>query len=231
MDQNQLIQMMLMMKIMRSIENKKKKPSTQEAPEAPKAPEVIMLPTAQKYTTMMKHLDVKEQHPDAEKLFGDMLVPCIAFEDMLDIMFSRCHSSYQRKEIEDDDGFKCSVDEHVDAYAEEFASILACHIFDVPKGTANGKYKVHCEQTNGQFGNILMYDITSDNFGLDEVEFSIFADKINDALGKIFFYSRMMYGKAGGGAEFVDRVYFTEYDFVVCDGKAMAYAADYDKVR
>ena len=62
MDQNQLIQMMLMMKIMRSIKNKKKKPSTSEAL---KAPEVIMLPTAQKYTTMMKHLDVKEQHPDA----------------------------------------------------------------------------------------------------------------------------------------------------------------------
>lgn len=225
MDQNQLIQMMLMMKIMRSI--KKKKPST---PEAPKAPEVTMLPTAQKYTTMMKHLDVKEQHPDAEKLFGDTLVPCISFADMLEMMFSRCHSSYQRKEIEDD-GFKCSVDEHVDAYADEFASILACHIFDVPKGTANGKYEVHCEQTTGQFGNILMYDITSDNFGLDEVEFSIFADKINDALGKIFFYSRMMYGKAGGGTEFVDRVYFTKYDFVVCDGKAMAYSADYAKMK
>ena len=226
MDQNQLIQMMLMMKIMRSIKNKKKKPSTSEAP---KAPEVIMLPTAQKYTTMMKHLDVKEQHPDAEKLFGDTLVPCIEFEDMLDIMFLRCHSSYQRKEI-DDDGFTCSVDDHVDSYSKEFASMLACHIFDVPKGTANGKYEVHCEQTSGQFGTILMYDITSDNFGLDEVEFSIFADKINDALGKIFFYSRTMYGRAGGGTEFVDRIYFTKYYFVVCDGKSMAYAADYEKI-
>lgn len=226
MDQNQLIQMMLMMKIMRSIKNKKKKPSTSEAP---KAPEVIMLPTAQKYTTMMKHLDVKEQHPDAEKLFGDTLVPCIEFEDMLDIMFLRCHSSYQRKEI-DDDGFTCSVDDHVDSYSKEFASMLACHIFDVPKGTANGKYEVHCEQTSGQFGTILMYDITSDNFGLDEVEFSIFADKINDALGEIFFYSRTMYGRAGGGTEFVDRIYFTKYYFVVCDGKAMAYAADYEKI-
>ena len=226
MDQNQLIQMMLMMKIMRSIKNKKKKPITSEAP---KAPEVIMLPTAQKYTTMMKHLDVKEQHPDAEKLFGDTLVPCIEFEDMLDIMFLRCHSSYQRKEI-DDDGFTCSVDDHVDSYSKEFASMLACHIFDVPKGTANGKYEVHCEQTSGQFGTILMYDITSDNFGLDEVEFSIFADKINDALGKIFFYSRTMYGRAGGGTEFVDRIYFTKYYFVVCDGKAMAYAADYEKI-
>lgn len=226
MDQNQLIQMMLMMKIMRSIKNKKKKPSTSEAP---KAPEVIMLPTAQKYTTMMKHLDVKEQHPDAEKLFGDTLVPCIEFEDMLDIMFLRCHSSYQRKEI-DDDGFTCSVDDHVDSYSKEFASMLACHIFDVPKGTANGKYEVHCEQTSGQFGTILMYDITSDNFGLDEVEFSIFADKINDALGKIFFYSRTMYGRAGGGTEFVDCIYFTKYYFVVCDGKAMAYAADYEKI-
>ena len=215
-----------MMKIMRSIKNKKKKPSTSEAP---KAPEVIMLPTAQKYTTMMKHLDVKEQHPDAEKLFGDTLVPCIEFEDMLDIMFLRCHSSYQRKEI-DDDGFTCSVDDHVDSYSKEFASMLACHIFDVPKGTANGKYEVHCEQTSGQFGTILMYDITSDNFGLDEVEFSIFADKINDALGKIFFYSRTMYGRAGGGTEFVDRIYFTKYYFVVCDGKSMAYAADYEKI-
>ena len=146
------------------------------------------------------------------------------------MMFSRCHSSYQRKEIEDD-GFTCSVDEHVDAYAEEFASMLACHIFDVPKGTANGKYEVHFEQSSGQFGTILMYDITSGNFGLDEVEFSIFADKINDAMGKIFYYSRTMYGKAGGGTEFVDRAYFTKYYFVVCDGKAMAYAADYDRVR
>ena len=227
MDQNQLIQMMLMMKIMRSNKNKKNNPST---PEAPKAPEVTMLPTAQKYTTMMRDLDVKEEHPNAEKLFGDTLVPCISFADILEMMFSRCHSSYQRKEIEDD-GFTCSVDEHVDAYVEEFASMLACHIFDVPKGTANGKYEVHFEQSSGQFGTILMYDITSGNFGLDEVEFSIFADKINDALGKIFYYSRTMYGKAGGGVEFVDRVYFTKYCFVVCDGKAMAYAADYDKVR
>ena len=227
MDQNQLIQMMLMMKIMRSNKNKKNNPST---PEAPKAPEVTMLPTAQKYTTMMRDLDVKEEHPNAEKLFGDTLVPCISFADILETMFSRCHSSYQRKEIEDD-GFTCSVDEHVDAYVEEFASMLACHIFDVPKGTANGKYEVHFEQSSGQFGTILMYDITSGNFGLDEVEFSIFADKINDALGKIFYYSRTMYGKAGGGVEFVDRVYFTKYCFVVCDGKAMAYAADYDKVR
>ena len=227
MDQNQLIQMMLMMKIMRSIKNKKKKPST---PEAPKAPEVTMLPTAQKYTTIMRDLDVKEEHPDAEKLFGDTLVPCISFADILEMMFSRCHSSYQRKEIEDD-GFTCSVDEHVDAYAEEFASMLACHIFDVPKGTANGKYEVHFEQSSGQFGTILMYDITSGNFGLDEVEFSIFADKINDALGKIFYYSRTMYGKAGGGTEFVDRVYFTKYYFVVCDGKAMAYAAACARVK
>ena len=227
MDQNQLIQMMLMMKIMASIKNKKKKPST---PEAPKAPEVTMLPTAQKYTTMMRDLDVKEEHPNAEKLFGDTLVPCISFADILEMMFSRCDSSYQRKEIEDD-GFTYSVDEHIDAYAEEFASMLACHIFDVPKGTANGKYEVHFEQSSGQFGTILMYDITSGNFGLDEVEFSIFADKINDAMGKIFYYSRTMYGKAGGGTEFVDRTYFTKYNFVVCDGKAMAYAADYDRVR
>ena len=79
------------------------------------------------------------------------------------------------------------------------------------------------------FDNVLI--MKDGKFVLDEVEFSIFADKINDALGKIFYYSRTMYGKAGGGTEFVDRVYFTKYYFVVCDGKAMAYAAACARVK
>lgn len=214
MDQNQLLQLMLLVKLMKM----KKKKNVEVKSDISDTPS---LPSVGRYTKLYESMSYKETHPDAYLL--DDISSYMDTESMVNIITSRCAHNILTGDFEYK-GNTQPLKDHILEKAEYYGNPLTCHVFDVSKDIKNGIYEV--EWNFGSrvplfCGEVEAIKWISNPIGLDDIEFSLYIHELYAFMWDVVRYSRELYEAAGRDKSYISKVIFTDFKFLVIDGKAI----------